>query len=150
VPYTAAEERSWPVSRILYLCDDLSTRPTRRVRGPHHPLPIWPCFQRGLHGGRLPGPPVSSYLTISPLPRQVEAVCFCCTFRRVAPPRLAPGAVPYEVRTFLPRFGRTGESKRRRNGAGFCFPSPFPRFVVSPAPPERGPSPGQLLLILRQ
>ncbi len=23
-------------------------RPTRRVGGPRHPLPIWPCFQRGL------------------------------------------------------------------------------------------------------
>ena len=41
-----------------------------------------------------------SYRTISPLP--LRAVCFCGTFRRVAPPRLAPGAVPCEVRTFLP------------------------------------------------
>ena len=55
--------------------------------------------------GALPRPPVSSYLTISPLPRQAEAVCFCGTFRRVAPPRLVslPGAVPCEVRTFLSR-----------------------------------------------
>ncbi|AIE85267.1 hypothetical protein OP10G_1899 [Fimbriimonas ginsengisoli Gsoil 348] len=38
--------------------------------------------------GGLPLPPVSSYLTISPLPARRPAVCFCCTFRRVAPPRL--------------------------------------------------------------
>ena len=30
--------------------------------------------------GRLPGPPVSSYLTISPLPRQAEAVMFLWHF----------------------------------------------------------------------
>src|SRR5580704_11831243 len=46
-------KRSWPVSRILYLCGDLSMRPTRRVGGPRHPLPIWPCFQRGLPGRRV-------------------------------------------------------------------------------------------------
>ena len=41
---------SQPVSRILCLYDDLSTRPTRRVGEQRHPLPIWPCFKRGLHG----------------------------------------------------------------------------------------------------
>ena len=45
---------SWPVSRILYLCGDLSMRPTRRVGGQRLPLPIWPCFKRG-----LPGRPVA-------------------------------------------------------------------------------------------
>ena len=53
-PLTADFSRSWPVSRILCLCDDLSTRPTRRVGEQRHPLPIWPCFQRG-----LPGRPVT-------------------------------------------------------------------------------------------
>lgn len=52
-----------------------------------------------------PGLPVGSYPTISPLPRQAEAVCFCGTFRRVAPPWLAPGVLLVDVRTFLP-FGR--------------------------------------------
>ena len=45
---------------------------------------------------------VRSYRTISPLPRQAEAVCFCGTFHRVAPSPVAEGAVLYEVRTFLP------------------------------------------------
>ena len=35
-----------------------------------------------------------------------RAVCFCCTFRRVAPPSLARGTVPYEVRTFLSDFSK--------------------------------------------
>lgn len=65
--------------------------------------------------GALPRPPVSSYLTISPWPRRTEVVCFCGTFRRVASPRLVslPGAVPYEVRTFLPRpASRAGAATR--------------------------------------
>lgn len=36
------------------MCGDLSKRPTRRVGGPRQPLPIWPCFRRG-----LPGQPVA-------------------------------------------------------------------------------------------
>ena len=31
-------------------CDDLSTRPTRRLGEQRRRLPIRPCFKRGLHG----------------------------------------------------------------------------------------------------
>lgn len=44
------ENPSRSISRILYLCSDLSTRPTRRIGGPRHLLPIWSCFRWGLHG----------------------------------------------------------------------------------------------------
>lgn len=86
--------------------DDLSSRPTRRISGPPRLLPIWSCFRWGLPPRALRQRGVSSYLTISPLPRQAGAVCFCGTFRRVTPPLVAQGTAPYEVRTFLPR--RTG------------------------------------------
>ncbi|SRR5581483_7479426 len=78
---------SRPVSRVLSLCGDLSKRPTRRVRGPHHPLPIRPCSERGLPPNALPRIGVSSYLTFSPLPRQAEAVFFLLHFpsNRFAP-----------------------------------------------------------------
>src|SRR5688572_19717305 len=59
---------SWPISRILSLCDDLSARPTRRVRGQHHPLPIWPCFRRGFHGrpvARTAGGPLPHHFTLA-------------------------------------------------------------------------------------
>lgn len=44
------ENPSRSISRILCLCSDLSTRPTRRIGGPRHLLPIWSCFRWGLHG----------------------------------------------------------------------------------------------------
>ena len=47
-----------------------------------------------------PLPLVVSYTTVSPFPL-AGWFAFCCTFRRVAPPLVAQGTVPYEVRTFL-------------------------------------------------
>ena len=94
-------------------------RPTRRLGEQRQRLPIWPCSRRGLHGRPvtgnagellphhftlagmefrvqsigLEGLPALSHLnsklyTLNSIP----AVCFCCTFRRLAPPRcyLAP------------------------------------------------------------
>lgn len=74
---------------------DTLKQPTRRHRGPRHRLPIWPCSRWGLPCRSVAGLAVRSYRTISPLPRIPEnrsAVSFCCTFRRLAPPRryLAP------------------------------------------------------------
>jgi hypothetical protein len=116
-PHGRFRERSWPVSRILCLCDDLSKRPTRRVGGQRQPLPIWSCFKRGLPGRpvawtagellphhftltltegvrcsvfgirREPVPQIPN--TEHPMP-PLRAVCFCGTFRRIAPPRLVP------------------------------------------------------------
>lgn len=70
-------------------------QPTRIQRGPRHWIPIWSCSRWG-----LPSPwtvashAVRSYRTISPLPRPkaLRRYTFCCTFRRLAPPRryLAP------------------------------------------------------------
>ena len=52
--------------------------------------PIRSCSGWGLHVRPVTRPPVSSYLTISPLPFLRRAVCFCCTFRRVTPPGRYP------------------------------------------------------------
>ena len=80
---------------------DTLEQPTRRHRGPRHCLPIWPCSRWGLPCRPVTRLEVRSYRTISPLPRLLpllaelperSAVSFCCTFRRLAPPRryLAP------------------------------------------------------------
>ena len=72
-------------------------QPTRERRGPRHSSPIWSCSRWGLpcHAALTPHA-VRSYRTVSPLPRAscdaVRRFAFCCTFRRLAPPRhyLAP------------------------------------------------------------
>ncbi len=80
-------------------------QPTRERRGPRHSSPIWSCSRWGLpcHAALAPHA-VCSYHTVSPLPRMsaaprktgsadtVRRFAFCCTFRRLAPPRryLAP------------------------------------------------------------
>ena len=89
-------------------------QPTRKHRGPRHCFPIWPCSRWGLPCRPVARLAVRSYRTISPLPasrpafrrglntcsdiRPASALkdrwrfAFCCTFRRLAPPRryLAP------------------------------------------------------------
>ena len=50
---------------------------------------------------RSPAAPVSSYLTLSPLPRRTEAVCSLLHLPRVAPPGNFPSVLPCGVRTFL-------------------------------------------------
>jgi hypothetical protein len=53
---------------------------------------------------RSPGALVSSYLTVSPLPRPIEragAVCFLWHCPRVAPPGTFPSVLPCGARTFL-------------------------------------------------
>jgi hypothetical protein len=50
---------------------------------------------------RSPGTPVSSYLTLSPLPESPRAVYFLLHFPRVAPPGIFPSVLPCGVRTFL-------------------------------------------------
>ena len=72
-------------------------QPTRERRGPRHYSPIWSCSRWGLpcHAALAPRA-VRSYRTFSPLPRTsrdaVRRFAFCCTFRRLTPPRryLAP------------------------------------------------------------
>ena len=73
-------------------------QPTRTRRGPRHEVPIWSCSRWGLPCRSVARLAVRSYRTISPLPdpapggTRPSAVSFCCTFRRLAPPRryLAP------------------------------------------------------------
>ena len=70
-------------------------QPTRTRRGQRHEVPIWSCSRWGLPCRPVTRLAVRSYRTISPLPsclKQSWAVSFCCTFRRLAPPRryLAP------------------------------------------------------------
>ena len=81
--------------------DNHSSRPCltaglkQRTRGrvePTHSPPIWPCSGWGLpcHAALAPHA-VGSYPTVSPLPRAscdaVRRFAFCCTGRRLAPPR---------------------------------------------------------------
>ena len=67
-------------------------RPTRRHRGPRYCLPIWSCFEWGLPS-RSVLPPARCALTAPFHPYlQCRRYIFCCTFRRLTPPRyyLAP------------------------------------------------------------
>ncbi len=111
---------SKPISRILYPSqvkdgDHLSRpdvtigikRPTRgQGRASLYP-PIWSCSRWGLLSRPVTRLLVSSYPTISPLPASrfssgPLAVCFCGTFRRVAPPGCYPASCPVEFRLSSP------------------------------------------------
>ena len=118
-------ESSKPVSRVLYpdkigtvtihlapmLPSGSSGQPGNRPGALSSP--IWPCSGRGLHGRTVTRSPVGSYPTISPLSRQVGAVCFCCTFRRVAPPGCYPASCPVEPGLSSPikSFRREGQNR---------------------------------------
>ena len=93
-----------PVSRVLYglprgnhssgisVTADL-VRPTRKHRGQRLSFPIWSCSGWGLPCRRML-PPARCALTapFHPYPTDAGRYLFCCTFRRLAPPRryLAP------------------------------------------------------------
>ena len=66
-------------------------QPTRGLAGRLRP-PIWPCSRWGLAAAASPQAAGRSYRPISPLPRQVGAVCFCATFR--SRPKSGPGSYP--------------------------------------------------------
>jgi hypothetical protein len=72
-------------------------RPTRKRRGPRHCFPIWSCSRWGLPCHRVL-PPARCALTAPFHPYRPDSCkpdrryIFCCTFRRLTPPRgyLAP------------------------------------------------------------
>jgi len=93
---------SRPISRVLSLGNHSSgttvtgglKQPTRKRRGPRHRFPIWPCSGWGLPC-RSVLPPARCALTapFHPYPtHRAGRYIFCCTFRRLTPPRcyLAP------------------------------------------------------------
>ena len=93
-------------------------QPTRTRRGPRHEVPIWSCSRWGLPCRSVARLAVRSYRTISPLPRIPEnrsAVSFCCTFRRLAPPRryLAPCPVEPGLSSAFLRMTRLSGRLRR-------------------------------------
>ena len=64
---------------------------------------------------------VRSYRTISPLPEQVPAVCFCGTFPGVAPAGRYPAPCFRGARTFLdPRGPRPSSHLARRENGPMC------------------------------
>ena len=109
MPRVSLQQVAEPAIKPGSVVDNHSSRPClaaglkQRTRGrvePTHSPPTWPCSGWGLpcHAALAPHA-VSSYLTVSPLPRTscdaVRRFVFCCTFRRLAPPRryLAPCSV---------------------------------------------------------
>src|SRR5690606_5140315 len=106
---------------------DTLKQPTRTRRGQRHGVPIRSCSRWGLPCRPVTRLAVRPYRTISPLPRIPEdrsAVSFCCTFRRLAPPRryLAPCPVEPGLSSALPKERRDcpADSAARivRAGAG--------------------------------
>lgn len=94
-------------------------QPTRTRRGPRHEVPIWPCSRWGLPCRPVTRLAVRSYRTISPLPRALagrSAVSFCCTFRRLAPPRRYLAPCPVEPGLSSAFFRMTRLSGRLRRG----------------------------------
>ena len=75
-------------------------QPTRMQRGPRHCIPIWPCSEWGLPCRRVL-PPARCALTAPFHPylyfrRSHRRCLFCCTFRRLAPPRRYLALCPVE------------------------------------------------------
>jgi len=77
-------------------------RPTREPCGPHDHSPIWSCSEWGFHchgcyhprGALLP-----HHFNLTCVPRQSEdhrRYIFCCTFRRLSPPRRYLALCPVE------------------------------------------------------
>jgi hypothetical protein len=88
-------------------------QPTRIQRGPRHWIPIWSCSEWGLPSHRLlpavrcaltapfhPYRPRTSLLRNTGLRRFI----FCCTFRRLAPPRRYLALCPVEPGLSSSRF----------------------------------------------
>ena len=106
---------------------DTLKQPTRRHRGPRHCLPIWSCSRWGLPCRPVARLAVRSYRTISPLPDPdtnagPSAVSFCCTFRRLAPPRryLAPCPVEPGLSSAFFRMTRLSGRLRHRHCRMVC------------------------------
>src|SRR5690606_39866422 len=80
-------------------------QPTRTRCGSHLWVPIWSCSERGLPSPQtVASCAVRSYRTFSPLPAHrsvLRRFPFCCTFRRLAPPRRYLALYPME-----PEIGR--------------------------------------------
>jgi len=83
-------------------------RPTRRHRGPRHSLPIWSCSRWGLPCHKLL--PVARCALTAPFHPYLlsRRFIFCCTFRRLTPPRnyLAPCPVEPGLSS-LPPYGES-------------------------------------------
>jgi hypothetical protein len=103
-------------------------RPTRTRCGPHQWVPIWSCSERGLPSPQtVTSCAVRSYRTFSPLPvtgrsRPLRRYTFCCTFRRLAPPRCYLAPCPMEPGLSSPAH-RT--PKRTSNTGATAEPTPL-------------------------
>ena len=114
-------------------------QPTRVRYGPYHCTPIWPCSRWGLPCRAALAPhAVRSYRTISPLPRTsedaVRRFAFCCTGRRLAPPRhyLAPCPVEPGLSSAPRRMTRLS-GRLRRGHCGMAQPTSIDQYPSRPA-----------------
>ena len=104
-------------------------RPTRKHRtGRSQSLPYLVLHRTGFTEPiRLPGPLVSSYLTVSPLPvlpKKPSAVCSLLHFPWDFSPRELPGVLPCGARTFL----QSREISGRPAGSAFQIIAGFSTF----------------------
>jgi len=104
-------------------------RPTRKRRGPRHCFPIWSCSRWGLPS-RSVLPPARCALTapFHPYPatqRAVRRYIFCCTFRRLTPPRNYLAPCPVEP-------GLSSPQECHHSSAAIAWPAPVP--IVSHQP----------------
>src|SRR5690606_17624720 len=94
-PGSVMDSHSSGINVTIYL-----KRPTRTRCGSHQWVPIWSCSERGLPSPQtVASCAVRSYRTFSPLPASREILRrfpFCCTFRRLAPPRRYLALYPME------------------------------------------------------
>ena len=81
--------RESPTAAIIYLGRAVACRlkrPTRKVRGPHHPFPIWSCSAWGLPSQPVARLLVRSCRTFPPLPGSPPAVSFSMALSLGSPP----------------------------------------------------------------
>jgi len=88
-------------------------RPTRKRRGPRHRFPIWSCSRWGLPSHSVL-PPARCALTAPFHPYPASSAgryIFCCTFRRLTPPRNYLAPCPVEPGLSSPPHAKnTGQS----------------------------------------
>jgi hypothetical protein len=105
---------SGPVSRILSAPRDgatisldatslwRSSSQPGSTNGPGDPSPLFGLAPGGVcTAALLPGRRCALTAPFQPYPSEGRAVCFCCTFRRLTPPRRYLAPLPGGVRTFL-------------------------------------------------
>ncbi len=110
---------SWTIIHLRQVSPPACSDLPESTAGHSSRIPIWSCSEWGLPSPRLL-PAVRCALTapFHPYPTEAGRYTFCCTFRRLAPPRCYLAPCPVEPGLSSPRHPRaSGERSPDRLGA---------------------------------